>query len=115
MSAGVDSRIPAPVVAELIAALERATDPREIELLADQLGAARNARAVRSLLMRLGDCHVQEDADVEDAVCRALVALDVMYSSGNLSFAFQPLHLLAPDVAETLRELGPAIPMRYVR
>jgi hypothetical protein len=114
MTTSVEGRAPAPVVAELIALLDRTTDPREIEMVADQLGAADNPHAIRPLLMRLGDCHVQEDADVEDAVCRALVALDVMRSSGNLSFALRPRHLLAADVVEAVRELGPAIPMRYL-
>ena len=56
---------------------------------------------------------MQEDPDVEDAVCRALVALDVMCTSGNLSFAFRPRYLLDSEVVEIVRELGPAVPMRY--
>ena len=86
----------------------------EIELIADQLGATGNRCAIRPLLTRLGDSRVQDDADVEDAVCRALVALGVMSSSGNRSFAFRPRHLLAPDAADAVRALGPAIPMRYL-
>jgi len=100
-------------VDELIAEFELATRPHRIEVLADQLGASADPDAIRPLLTRLGDCRVQEDADVEDAVCRALVALDVMCTAGNLSFAFRPRHLLTPDVVETVRDLGPAIPMRY--
>jgi hypothetical protein len=113
MTTKVEHRPAGPVAAELIALLGRTTEPREIETIAYQLSVAGDRRAVRPLLMRLGDCHVQEDADVEDAVCRALVALDVMCSAGNLSFAFRKPHLLAPDVVETVRDLGPAIPMRY--
>jgi len=97
----------------LISEFEHAARPCRIEYFADRLGATGDARAVRPLLARLGESKVQEYEDVEDAVCHALVALDVMESSGNLSFAFRPRHLLAPDIVETIRELGPAIPMRY--
>jgi hypothetical protein len=114
MTTSVERRAPGSVVAELLASFNQATDPREIETVADQLGAAGNPRAIRPLLMRLGDWQVQGDADVEDAVCQALVALGVMRSSGNLSFAFVPRHLLEAEVVETVRELGPAIPMRYL-
>jgi len=113
MTTKVEHRPSSPAATELVALLDRTTEPHEIETIADQLGAAGDRRAIRPLLTRLSDCHVQEDADVEDAVCRVLVALDVMCSSGNLSFAFRPPHLLAPEVVETVRELGPAIPMRY--
>jgi hypothetical protein len=91
-----------PIVAELTDSLAQTSDPCEIEMIADLLGAAGNPYAIRRLLTRLGDRQVQEDADVDDAVCRALVALGVMSSSGNLSFAFRPRHLLEPDVAETI-------------
>ena len=103
-----------PAVAELIAGLARATTTYEIEAIADQLGAAGDRCAIGPLLTRLGDCQVQEDTDVEDAVCGALVALDVMRTFGNRSFALRPRHLLAPDVVEMITELGPAVPMRYL-
>ena len=63
--------------------------------------------------MRLGDCRVQDDPDIEDAVCRALVDLDVMWCSGNLSFSFRPRKALPDDVAETIRELVGTFPWRY--
>ena len=78
------------VVSELIVRLVGTTKPREIELIADLLAAERDRRAIRPLLMRLGDSYVQEDADIEDAVCSALVALDVMCSHGNRTFFFLP-------------------------
>jgi len=115
MRTELERRQAGPVVEELILFLIQATDPRVIEVLADQLGAAGDRRAIRPLLMRLGDCRVQEDPDVEDAVCGALVALDVMRCSGNLSFSLLPPEVLADDVVETIRELAGAIPWRYYR
>jgi len=104
---------PSTLTAELIAEFECATRPCRIEFLADRLGATGDPRAVRPLLARLGDCRVQEYSDVEDALCGALVSLGVMRASGNMTFAFRPRHLLPPEVVEAVRELGPAVPMRY--
>ena len=84
-----------------------------MEAIADELGVACDRRAIRPLLMRLGDSCVQDDPDIEDAVCRALVALDVMCSPGNQTFFFLPRRLLPDDVVATIRELGVAIPWRY--
>jgi hypothetical protein len=114
MTAKLEIRPATAAVAELIARLASTTGPREIEGIADQLGAAGDRNAIRPLLSCLGDCHVQEDADVEDAVCGALVALDVMRTFGNCSFALRPRRVLAPDVVEMITELGPAVPMRYL-
>ena len=113
MTTQVENRQAGPTVEELIALLSQATHPREIELIADHLAEARDRRAIRPLLMRLGDCHVQEDPDIEDAVCGALVALDVMWSSGNLSFGLRPRRVLSDDVVETIRECAGVIPWRY--
>ena len=107
---------PRPVSAafdDLLVLLTQTSNPRTIEVVADQLGAAHDRRAIRPLLMRLGDCCVQEDRDVEDAVCRALVALDVMCCSGNLSFSLRPRRDLADQVVETIREMAGTIPWRY--
>ena len=63
-------------------------------------GDSRSARCHGGPLCRstspyaFGDRHVQADADVEDAVCSALVALDVMRTVGSSSFALRPRHLL---------------------
>jgi hypothetical protein len=97
----------------LITVFTHATVAREIELIADHLGEAGDPRAIRPLLSRLGDCQVQEDSDVEDAVCRALVSLGVMRCSGNLSFSLRPRNDVSDDVAETIRELAALIPWRY--
>ena len=113
MTTQVERRPTNPAVEELIVLLEQTTEPRSIAAIADQLGAARDRRAIRPLLMRLGDCDVQEDRDVEDAVCRALVALEVMRCSGNLSFSLRPRPDLADDVVETIREVAETIPWRY--
>jgi hypothetical protein len=113
MTISVERRLEGPVVEGLIERLVRTTDPREIEELADRLGPAGDRRAIRPLLTRLGDCHVQEDADIEDAVCRALMALDVMRSCGNLTFSLRPRPDLPDDVVETIRELAGVIPWRY--
>jgi hypothetical protein len=95
--------------------LFRTTDPRRIEFLADFLGGAIDRTAIRPLLWRLGDSIVQDDPDVEDAVCGALVALCVMFTSGNQCFALRARHELQPDVVEVLRELSEVIPVRYRR
>ncbi len=100
-------------VPALLAELESTRDPRRIEVLADVLGNARDPAAIPSLLGRLGDTRVQEDRDVEDAVCRALVARSVMRALGNLRFAFVPQHELPMGASDTMRALGPSIPMRY--
>jgi hypothetical protein len=113
MTTQVERRPTNPAVEELIVLLAQATKPRTIEAVADQLGAAHDRRAIRPLLMRLGDSYVQEDRDVEDAVCRALVALEVMRCSGNLSFSLRPRPDLADDVVETIREVAETIPWRY--
>jgi hypothetical protein len=99
---------------DLLQEFERTNDPRRIEALADRIGASGAPGAVRALLWRLGDWPVQEDPDVEDAVCGALVRLGVMRSRGNQTFAFLPRHELPPDVVDLVRQLGNAIPMRYL-
>ena len=113
MRTQVEARRNGPSVEELMLFLVQATDPRVIELVADQLGGAGDRRAIRPLLMRIGDCRVQEDPDVEDAVCGALVALDVMCCSGNLSFSLLQPEALGNGVVETIRELAGTIPGRY--
>jgi hypothetical protein len=100
-------------VEELIVLLAQTTEHRSIVAIADQLRAANDPRAIRPLLMRFGDCDVQEDRDVECAVCRALVALGVMRCSGNVAFGLRPRPDLADDVVETIRELAETIPWRY--
>ena len=113
MTTQVQRRPTNPTVEELVVLLAQTTEPRGVAAIADQLRAVRDPRAIRPLLMRLGDPEVQEDRDAEDAVCRALTALGVMRCSGNLSFSLRPRRDLADDVVETIRELAPTIPWRY--
>ena len=113
MNTKVEHRSTGPDVDELIALLGRTTDPQMIEQAADELNAARDRRAIRPLLMHLGDRQVQDDPDVEDAVCHALISLGVMCSTGNLSFSLRPRRVLPDDVVETIRELAAVIPWRY--
>lgn len=113
MTTRTDHRPTAPALEELILVLVQTADPHTIAVTSDQLGAARDRRAVRPLLMRLGDCIVESDPDVEVAVCRALVSLDVMRCSGDDSFSLRPRRELAVDVVETVRDLVGVLPWRY--
>ena len=113
MTTSVETRPTESIVDYLIALFGEATQPREIEVIADHLGEAGDRRVIRPLLARLGDCQVQEDPDVEDAVCRALMSLGVMCSSVNLRFSLRPRRVLPDDVVDTIRELAATIPWRY--
>jgi hypothetical protein len=100
-------------VEELIARFNHATHPREIETIADSLGAAGDTRAIRPLLMHLGDCQVQADTDVEDAVCGALISLGVMCASDTHCFRLRPRRALSDDAVGAVREFSGAIPWQY--
>lgn len=113
MTINVERLPEGPAVEDLIVLLAKTTRPRTIEFVADQLGVVGDRRAIRPLLMRLCDWHVQEDPDVEDAVCGALVSLGVMCSTGNLSFTLRPPEALVEDAVEAVRELAGVIPGRY--
>ncbi|MBV9850097.1 MAG: hypothetical protein JO250_10530 [Armatimonadetes bacterium] len=71
-------------------------DATRIEQLADALGNEFDARSVDPLLLRLGDLPVQEDPDLECAVCDALVRFGVMQKLGNLNYRFLPAENLPP-------------------
>ena len=113
MTAKVERRYPEYEVEEAIAVFTRATDPHEVEEIADYLGEEGDARAIRPLLSRLGDPQVQGDADVEDSVCRALMALGVMCACGEHVFALRPRPALDEEVVATIRELSTEIPWQY--
>ena len=113
MTISVEIRPTESIVDYLIALFAEATQPREIEVIADHLGEAGDRRAVRALLARLGDCQVQEDPEVQDAVCRSLMSLGVMCSTGNHSFSLRPRRSLPDDVVETIHEVAGSIPWRY--
>lgn len=85
----------------------------ELENIADQLGTIGNERAIESLLYRLGDNQVQEDPDVEDAVCDALVKLGIMTRIGNLNFRFINSSLMKKDFLAIIEKYKRSIPNKY--
>jgi hypothetical protein len=99
----------------LIAEFRECQDFKRLEKLADRIGNAGNKEVIEQLLYRLGDDHVQDDPDVEDAVCTALVKLGVMRTMGNLNFRFLEKSLLPSGVLELLEEYISLIPRRYFR
>jgi len=113
MSTKVERRRAGAEVEEMITILDHATHPREVELIADYLGETGDRRAIRPLLLHLGDYEVQHDADVEDAVCGALMSLGVMCRSADHCFHLRPRRVLPDDVAAAIRELSGAIPWQY--
>lgn len=102
-----------PDVERLIVRLDDATDPQEIVQIADGLGASRDPRAIRPLLEHLGHHGVQDNPEVEGALCRALIALGVMWRSGDHTFCLRSRRALSDDVAETVHELAGSIPWPY--
>ena len=110
----VRAAIGARSVDDMITRFVSSTRPVEIETLAVRLGASGNHDAVRPLLESLCDEKVQREPHVEQAVCEALVALDVMSPSGDESYALRPHHLLDADVSETVSDLDAALPLRYL-
>ena len=110
---GMNTQAKLIAVSDLIAGLALTDDARRLEILADTLGAARDRRAILPLLARLGDPLVQRHEHTEDAVCAALVALGVMRRSHSNGYMLLPRHLLEPDVATKLAEIGPTLPLRY--
>ena len=103
----------------LLSVIERfhnATKFEEIEELADEIGrmASRYRKAaVDALLSRLGDPVVQEDPDVEDAVCTALARLGVMRRKGNLNFVLLSPGSLHGGIRNLLEKHEIYIPRRY--
>lgn len=101
-------------VPALVAQLLRTRDRIELEMLADDLATTRSTQAVRALVLRLSDSLVQDDPDVETAVCDALVALGVMTSAGNLRYAFRPDGELDAEARRAISYLRPIVPTRYL-
>ena len=113
MTANIERPLSEQSVEEVIARLDGATNLREIEMIADQLRVFGDHRAITPLLCCLGDERVQDDPEVEDAVCRGLMALGVMCNSGNGRFSLRPRALLADDVIEAIGDSAGVIPWRY--
>jgi hypothetical protein len=109
-----DESLPAGTpVDELISRLDHATHAREVEVIADSLGEAGDTRAIRPLLMHLGDHEVQGDDDVERAVCGALISLGVMCTAGDHCFRLRPRRALSDDAVTAVRDCSRAIPWQY--
>jgi uncharacterized protein with von Willebrand factor type A (vWA) domain len=103
-------------VVSIIDEFSRAKDFSEIERLADELGDFSDDRASEALIRRLSDIQVQEDPDVEDAVCSALVKLGLMKKLGNLNFRVLPQNELQ-DMQRKLvyEEYSMQIPFKYFK
>ncbi len=99
----------------LIAEFRGCQDFEKLEKLADRIGNAGGKEAIETLLYRLGDDHVQDDPDVEDAVCTTLVKLGVMRTMGNLNFRVLEKSLLPSYIRELLEEYLSLIPKKYFR
>ena len=96
-----------------IVRLRTSRKPEEIEALADDLGRLGDVRAVGPLAARLADSRVQDDPDLEDAVCSSLVRLGAMDQRGNLTYAFADPSRLSPESAAVLGRLDSVLPRRY--
>jgi hypothetical protein len=113
MTTKMEHRASAVSIEALIVRLIGATDRCEIERVAPALGASGDHRAIRPLLMRLGDFQGSANAGAEAAMCRALMLLGVMCQCGNCAFSLRPRAALPDDVVETIHELAGAIPWPY--
>jgi hypothetical protein len=113
MTTSVEQRVSRSEASELIGRLSDASAPKDVGVIAAELAGAGDPRAISPLLYRLGECEVQADSEASDAVCRALVALDVMCSRDGSTFHFLPRRRLPDDVVDVIRELGSAIPWAY--
>jgi hypothetical protein len=97
----------------LLDALRREDDPRRLAMIAEALQAAGDRRAIAGLLGRLGDRCVQGSPSAEDALCAALTAFDVMWTTRSGLYGFVPKQRLEPAVIEMLENLDGKVPLRY--
>jgi hypothetical protein len=101
-----------PVVRAIVRLLS-STSPEEIEAVSDYLGASADSRAIGPLASRLADSRVNDDPDLENAVCSSLVSLGAMRQQGNLNYAFVDFDRLDPLARDALRRLNSIMPRRY--
>jgi hypothetical protein len=101
-------------VFSLIEEFRRTTDLQKMEIIADELGRAGDRQAIDILLYRVGDMQVQEDGDVQDAVCGALVKLGVMRQIGNLSFVIESDEKLSAEAKAMINKHKMVIPRKYL-
>jgi DNA-binding winged helix-turn-helix (wHTH) protein len=97
----------------VIDAFATAFHPLQIEQRADLLRLLGDERAVPVLLSRLCESRVNDDPDVEDAVCGALVKFGVMRCLGNRRFRMRPEGNLSSDARAAFAERRAVIPRRY--
>lgn len=97
----------------LIRAFAITSDRLQIEQRADLLRLLCDQRAVPALLARLCESRVNDDADVEDAVCGALVALGVMQGFGNRRFRVRRLDSLSASARQAVEQHLAFVPRRY--
>lgn len=100
-------------VERLIDAFSTAIHPTQIEQQADLLRLLGDERAVPALLERLCESRVNNDPDVEDAVCGALVAFGIMERLGNRRFCLRRDDQLTPGARQALTERRAFVPRRY--
>lgn len=98
-----------------IVRLLTSSDAGEIEAVADDLGRLGDRRAIGPLVSMLADSRVNDDPDVEDAVCASLVLLGAMECRGNLNYSFVEPSRLNAECDDALRRMNPVIPRRYFR
>jgi len=98
---------------DVIKEFQKCNDLQELEKLADLLGDIGDVLAIEPLINRLGDDYVQEDSDVEDAVCDALVKLGMMKKIGNLNFKFKEESSMPKGGYSILEKYKLTIPKKY--
>jgi hypothetical protein len=89
------------------------TNISRLEKLADKLAEIKDARAIFVLLDKLCDDRMRDDDDLEDAICSALVAHNVMVKHGNLTFTFLPPDSLDKVIAQAIYQKYPPLPRKY--
>jgi phosphoglycerate kinase len=98
---------------KLIEEFKSTNDLQKMETLADELGETGDNRAIDILLYRVGDIQTQEDDDVHESICGALVNLGVMRKLGNLNYLIEDESKLSPEVKEMLEKYKMLIPRKY--
>ncbi len=88
-------------------------DLKFIEVAVDRLSKfEKTPGIISSILYRIGDDRVQEDPDVEDAVCEALVKLGIMKRTG-INQMYKIVAQQDPDIQNVLDHLKRRIPLKY--
>ena len=93
--------------ASLIEEFRNSLRSQQLQELADVLADTPGDDVTAALLERLGSDQVQDDPDVENAVCTALVKRGIMRELGNLNYRFEEPSLLPPGVRSQLMNQEP--------